>query len=244
MQTSLTKDAGDISQRFESILNHMPGILYRCTAADGFPLVWLGGQVEETLGFSRDEIINDVDDAWTNIVHPDDRDRVMAELQAAIDARKPWQLDFRINAGRKRQGWVKGFGSGLYDAQGNIETLEGVIIDMTEQMSQKEEWQARAQQARERNVRIVAATADILETLQSLSVLSINASIEAARAGDAGRGFSVVAQEMNRLAARAEVTATAIRQATGTARNQPGDLATNRLSDGGGISKEIMRMSE
>ena len=40
----------------------------------------------------------------------------------------------------------------------------------------------------------------ILEISESLNLLSLNASIEAARAGDAGKGFTVVASEMNTMA--------------------------------------------
>jgi len=215
MQNHTIPDADSID-RFDALIAHVPGILYRCRAIPGFPLIWTGGQVKETIGYSPEELLCDSGGAWSNLIHPEDKTRVLAEMQTALDARERWKISFRIIGGGGKRAWVKGIGGGRYDSDGHLVALEGVIIDMTAQMAEKEDWQVRAQEARDRNVRIVSATSDMLETLQSLSVLSINASIEAARAGDAGRGFSVVAQEMNRLAARAESTATAIRRATGS----------------------------
>lgn len=60
--------------------------------------------------------------------------------------------------------------------------------------------------------KISQAAGLITEIASETNLLSLNASIEAARAGDAGRGFTVVAQEIGELAMQSAETAEEINQ--------------------------------
>ena len=67
-----------------------------------------------------------------------------------------------------------------------------------------------------RNVeQIRSLTKDILDISSSTNLIAVNASIEAARAGAAGAGFSIVAQEVHKLADSCVETASNIQEVSG-----------------------------
>jgi len=71
-------------------------------------------------------------DSWTDAVHPDDRDRLLAVFAAAFDRRREFSLDYRLRRSDGDYRWLVDSGRPFYTQAGEFSGFLGSAVDITE----------------------------------------------------------------------------------------------------------------
>ncbi|WP_051371861.1 methyl-accepting chemotaxis protein [Leisingera aquimarina] len=185
---------------FNSIFSSGSAFVYRCANDENFTMKFMAGQIEKLCGCPKSDILGNAKVSYVSLTHTEDIDRVFADVDAAIEARQNWDVAYRLSRPDGSAAWVRERGNAVYDDNGEMVYLEGLVVDASAEVNLRRELEETLQKTEADNAEILKLAENILRSVQKLSILAINAGIEAARAGKAGQGFAFLAREIKALA--------------------------------------------
>ena len=141
------QDALEESRRFlSSLMSNLPGMAYRRANDPQWTMEFTSEGCADLTGYAPEDLVNNRRIAYASLIHPDDRARVRREIRHAIVRRRPFRLVYRITTASSGQKWVWEQGRAVRSPEGEVEALEGLIIDFTERIEVEE----RLRQSEER----------------------------------------------------------------------------------------------
>lgn len=134
----------DVTERTETerqlatLMSNIPGMVYRARDAPGWPIELVSDGCVELTGYDPESLIDGTVD-WETDVVDDGTDEYEKTIQQAVGDREPFQVTYPIETVDGERRWVTEQGRGIVDENGDIEAIEGVITDVTEQIESERE---------------------------------------------------------------------------------------------------------
>lgn len=126
-----TAELSESRRQLESIVQALPGMAYICQYENRrmIPLYLSDGALTLTGWPAADFITGQVH--YRDLMHPADLALVRDTTRAALEAREPFEVEYRLRTRDDTEKWVLSRGRGVYDEQGRIQCFEGLALDIT-----------------------------------------------------------------------------------------------------------------
>ena len=135
--------------KYRTLVEHIPMVTYAAHWNKFNGAFYISPQIQSALGFSPEEWLRD-SRLWLTRIHPDDRERVLAEFQydPLKDGKAKFHSEYRIRSRIGDLRWFHDEAVVVEDGAGDPQFLQGILLDITEQKEAEEQLKTSRQQLR------------------------------------------------------------------------------------------------
>jgi diguanylate cyclase (GGDEF)-like protein/PAS domain S-box-containing protein len=128
------------SERSKSVLlANLPGMAYRCNYDRSWTMQYVSEGCLGLTGYRPESLIYNRDISYNDIISPEFREYLWDTWKRALSLKLHFREEYTIITANREVKWVLEQGQGIYNDNGEVEALEGLIIDITDQKEKQEE---------------------------------------------------------------------------------------------------------
>ncbi|MFP8955331.1 PAS domain-containing protein [Natrialbaceae archaeon A-CW3] len=125
-------------RQLSTLMHNVPGMVYRCRNEPTWPMEFVSQGCQELTGYQPDQLV-DGSVVWADDVLVTDNTVLWDRVQWSIETGEPFQVTYEAETADGGRRWFKEQGRGVFDEAGDLQALEGVIIDVTDRVESERE---------------------------------------------------------------------------------------------------------
>jgi PAS domain S-box-containing protein len=177
-------------RKLSTLLTNLPGYVYRVANDQNYTPQFISEGVFLVTGYRQKEYLIDGTISCGAEMYPDDRDPVWQIVQSAIEARQPYECEYRIITKSGEQKWVWERGRGIYAENEELLFLEGFVTEITERKLAEQSLQQLTQIEQEKSQELELTLRELKNTQSQL--------VQAEKMSSLGQMIAGIAHEILR----------------------------------------------
>lgn len=121
------------SERSKSVfMSHLPGLAYRCKYDHQWTMQYVSQGCYDLTGYPPESLLYNRDLAYNDLISPEYRQLLWDQWEKTLASKTPFKYEYEIVTATGAKKWVLELGQGVYNEQGEVEALEGLILDISD----------------------------------------------------------------------------------------------------------------
>ncbi len=116
-----------------TLMANLPGMAYRCRTDVHRTMEFVSTGSIGLIGYRPRELVGEGAMRYATLIAAEDREAVAERIESALAQHRPFQLSYRVRTASNEEKWVWEQGRGIYSPDGELQAIEGLIIDITEE---------------------------------------------------------------------------------------------------------------
>ena len=121
------------------LLANLPGMAYRCKFDRNWTMKYVSEGCYDLIGYSAESLIDNRSISFNDVIDEQYREHLWSKWIKVLEDREIFQEEYQIQTASGKKKWVYEQGQGIYDNNGNVIEIEGLIIDISLQKNREEE---------------------------------------------------------------------------------------------------------
>jgi PAS domain S-box-containing protein len=132
-ERKMMEEALNESERSKSVLlANLPGLAYRCSYDRDWTMQYVSEGCYDLTGYPPESLLYNRELSYNDIISPEYRDALWNEWERTLAKRLPFKYEYEIITAAGEKKWVLEMGQGIYNDDGEVEALEGIILDISD----------------------------------------------------------------------------------------------------------------